>query len=82
MSRSNAKSTHSGFAQFLDHAARDRFVQSTLDRDPHLKRRAFLSESRPTIIFESLTSSQRDQIQSALAGLGQWFDDVQFDSMS
>ncbi len=72
----------SGFAQFLDHSARASFVRSTLDRDPDLKDHSFLSESRPTIVFEGLTAVQRDRIRSALGGLGRWFDDVQFRPMS
>jgi hypothetical protein len=82
MSRPDAQATHSGFARFPDQSARDRFIRSTLDRDPDLKDRAFMSESRPTIIFDGLTSTQRDRIRSALDGLGHWFDDVQFRTMS
>ena len=82
MNRSNDQATHSGFAQFSDHSARDRFVRSTLDQDPGLKSCAFLPETRPTIIFENLTRAQRDRVRKALKGHGQWFDDVQFHTMS
>jgi hypothetical protein len=36
MTRSDDQATHSGFAQFPDHSARDRFVRSTLDPDSEL----------------------------------------------
>lgn len=78
MSRPDADAIHSGFVEFPDCPARDRFIRSTLDRDQHLRCRAFMSESRPTIIFDGLTADQRDRIQSAIEGLGRWFDDVQF----
>jgi hypothetical protein len=78
MTRADDQATHSGFAQFPDRAARDRFVRSMLDPDSALKARAFLPETRPTIVFENLTLAQRDQVRSALHGQGQWFDDVQF----
>jgi hypothetical protein len=81
MTRSDKHAVYSGFAQFSDHSARDRFVRSVLEGDPHLQKRAYLPESRPTIIFEKLTAAQRDQIRSALKGLGRWFDDVQFQTM-
>jgi hypothetical protein len=82
MTHSDKHTAYSGFAQFSDHSARDRFVQSVLAGDPYLQRCAYLPESQPTIIFERLTAAQRDQIRSALKGLGRWFDDVQFQMMS
>lgn len=81
MTRDDDQATYSGFAQFPDQSARDRFLRSTLDRDSELKSRAFLPESRPTVVFENLTPVQRDRIRSALKGHGQWFDDVQFQPM-
>jgi hypothetical protein len=72
---------HSGFAQFPDDSARQRFVRSTLEDDLNLKDRAFLAETQPTITFENLTAAQRDRIRSSLQGLGHWFDDVQFHPM-
>ncbi len=82
MSRSDDQATHSGFAQFSDQEARDGFVQAVLDRAPKLKSRAYLSGTRPTIVFEKLTTPQRDKIIAALAGRGRWFDDVQFQTTS
>jgi hypothetical protein len=82
MSRPDAGAIHLGFVEFPDRSARDRFIRSTLDRDQPLRRRAFMSESRPTIIFDGLTADQRDRIRSAIDGLGRWFDDVQFQTMS
>jgi hypothetical protein len=72
---------HSGFARFSDHSARDRFVSSVLDPDPGLKDRAFLPETRPTIVFDQLSTHQRDRVKSALEGDGEWFDDIQFKPM-
>jgi len=82
MKRSNDEANYSGFAQFPDEDARDRFVQAILDRAPKLKSRAYLSGARPTIVFEKLTTSERDKIVAALAGVGHWFDDVQFRTTS
>jgi hypothetical protein len=82
MTQSDKQATHSGFAQFPDHAARERFVRSVLAGDPRLQRCAYLPESRPTVVFENLTAAQRDRIRSALEGLGRWFDDVQFRTTS
>jgi hypothetical protein len=78
MSRSDERANHSGFAQFDDQDARARFVQAVLDRAPKLKRRAYLSASRPTIVFDKLTTTERDKIIAALAGEGHWFEDVPF----
>lgn len=82
MRRPDSGAIYSGFAEFPDRSARDRFVRSTLDDDQDLKGRAFVSETRPTIVFDGLTTAQRDRIQSTLAGCGRWFDDVQFHTMS
>jgi hypothetical protein len=81
MKRSNVRGVHSGFAQFADRDARDRFVQAVLDCAPSLKQRAYLSGTRPTIVFEKLTLPEKEQIIAALPGLGRWFDDVQFQTM-
>ena len=73
----------SGFARFPDRTTRDSFVRSRVDPDPRLKKHAYLPESQPTVIvFEQLTSAERDLIRSTLKGIGQWFDDVQFQTMS
>jgi hypothetical protein len=82
MSRSADQSTQSGFAQFPDVKARDRFVQAVLDPAPKLKSRAYVSGSQPTILFEQLTTQERDRVISALEGVGRWFDDVQFRTTS
>jgi len=82
MSRYDDRANHSGFAQFPDQGARERFVQAVLDGAPKLKSRAYLSGSRPTIVFEKLTTPERDKIIAALAGVGRWFDDVQFQTTS
>ena len=72
---------HSGFAQFPDRGKRDQFVDSVLASDATLTSRAYLPGSRPTIVFENLTVAEQRKVVSALKGLGQWFDDVQFESM-
>jgi hypothetical protein len=82
MNGTEDRTIYSGFAQFPDRAARDRFVRSTLESDPDLAGRAFLPETQPTIVFQNLTASQRERIRSALEGQGRWFDDVQFQTMS
>ena len=82
MSRSKSRTNHSGFAHFPDHDSRDRFVRAVLDRAPKLKSRAYLSGNRPTIVFEKLTTPERNKIVAALEGHGRWFDDVQFQTMS
>jgi hypothetical protein len=82
MSSSSHNVQHSGFAQFPDRDARDRFVHGVLDCVPWLKSRAYLSSSRPTIVFENLSTPERDRIIAALEGVGRWFDDVQFQATS
>lgn len=82
MSDSANLPTHSGFAQFSDDESRETFIRTTLDRHPELKERAYISGSRPTVVFENLTPHQYGQVLSALRGLGRWFDDVQFRTTS
>jgi hypothetical protein len=82
MSRPDPTPRHGGFARFSDQRARERFVHSMIEPDPDLGGRAYLPESGPTIVFENLTPAQRDRIRAALQGVGQWFDDVQFRTMS
>ena len=78
MSEPAQPANHSGFAQFNSASGRDRFVRTVLDPDPALKDRAYVSGSGPTIVFENLTAAEREEVISALRGLGRWFDDVQF----
>lgn len=75
------KRLHSGFAQFPDIGNRDEFVRTVLADDATLTDRAYLSGSRPTIVFENLTASEHQRVVSALEGLGRWVEDVQFESM-
>ena len=81
MKRAPSRPTFSGFAQFATKAARTKFVRATLDPNPKLKDRAYCPETRPTIVFEALTANERDRLQEAIADVGQWFDDVQFQTM-
>jgi hypothetical protein len=76
-----SKRCHSGFAQFPDAAKRDEFARTLLAGDAGLTSRAYLSGSRPTIVFENLTDGERKKVVSALEGLGRWFEDVQFEPM-
>jgi hypothetical protein len=71
---------HSGFAHFPSDGQRDQFVRAVLGPDAHLRDRAFISGSRPTIVFDDLTTGERRRVVAALKGLGQWFDDVQFET--
>jgi len=73
---------HSVFAQFSSQDARNWFVRTVLDRAPNLKSRAFVPGSQPTIVFEKLTTPERDKVVAALEGVGRWFDDVQFQTTS
>jgi hypothetical protein len=82
MARPDDQATHSGFARFPDRPSHERFIKAFLEGKPELMSRAYLSESRPTIVFENLTDRERDEIISALAGIGRWFDDVQFQTTS
>lgn len=72
---------HSGFAQFLDDGKRDQFVKVVLAGDVVLTSRAYMSGSRPTIVFENLTDGEQEKVVSALEGLGRWVEDVQFEPM-
>jgi hypothetical protein len=72
---------HSGFAQFPDIQTRERFVRTVLAADADLKNHAYLPGSRPTIVFENLTSDKQRKIVTALEGLGRWVEDVQFETM-
>lgn len=76
-----SKRLHSGFAQFPDDSKRKRFVDTVLITDAVLNSRAYLSASRPTIVFENLTDSEHEKVRSALDGLGRWVEDVQFEPM-
>jgi hypothetical protein len=82
MDRPKKQAIHSGFAQFADQKASEHFIRDVLDSNPGLKSRAYISKSRPTIIFERLTAGERDEIVSALADRGRWFDDMQFQTTS
>ena len=75
------KRRHSGFAQFLDDGKRDQFVRAVLAGDTVLTRRAYLSGSQPTIVFENLTAGEQEKVVSGLEGLGRWIEDVQFEPM-
>lgn len=75
------KRRYSGFAQFHDAGKRDQFVRALMADDSALTSRAYLSESRPTIVFENLTASQQKKVVSALEGLGRWIEDVKFETM-
>lgn len=75
------KQRHSGFAQFPDAGKRDEFVRTTLAGDASLTDRAYMSGSRPTIVFENLTASEHRRVVAALEGLGRWVEDVQFELM-
>jgi len=72
---------HSGFAQFADAAKRDHFVRTLLAGDPVLNSHAYVSGSRPTIVFENLTAGEQERVVAALEGLGRWIEDVQFEPM-
>ena len=76
-----SRQRHSGFAQFPDYEKRDQFVRAVLGSDAGLTSRAYISGSRPTIVFENLTAGQHKKIVSTLEGLGRWFGDVQFETM-
>ena len=69
---------HSGFARFPDAAARTRFARAELDGDAELTRHAHMAATRPTIVFDGLTDHQRKRVVAALAGVGEWFDDIQY----
>ena len=69
---------HSGFAQFPDLEKREEFVRAVLAGDAALTDRAYLSGSRPTIVFENLTAAQQRHVESSLQGLGRWFEDIRF----
>ncbi len=70
----------SGFAQFLDDGKRDDFVRDVLVGDSLLTGRAYLSGSRPTIVFDNLTDSEQRKVACALEGIGRWVEDVQFEA--
>ena len=72
---------HSGFAQFPDDGTRDQFIRTVLEGNANLNGRAYISGSRPTIVFENITARERARVISALEGLGNWFEDVQFETM-
>jgi hypothetical protein len=76
-----SKRRHSGFAQFPDDTKRNQFVDAVLAGDAALTSHAYLSGNRPTIVFENLTESEQKKVMSALEGLGQWVEDVQFEPM-
>lgn len=76
-----SKRRHSGFAQFPDDGKRAQFVRAVLAGDAVLTSRAYISGSRPTIVFENLTAGEQEKVVSALEGLGRWVEDVQFEPM-
>lgn len=76
-----SKRRHSGFAQFPDDGKRSQFVNALLADDAVLTSHAYLSGSRPTIVFENLTDGEQKKVVSALEGLGRWVEDVQFEPM-
>jgi hypothetical protein len=75
------KQRHSGFAQFLDDGKRDQFIRAVLADDAILTSRAYVSGSRPTIVFDNLTAGEQKKVVAALEGLGRWIEDVQFEPM-
>ena len=76
-----SKRRHSGFAQFPDDGKRNQFVNAVLAGDAVLTRPAYLSGSRPTIVFENLTDDEQEKVVSELEGLGRWVEDVQLEPM-
>ena len=76
-----SRQRHSGFVQFPDYEKRDKFVRTVLGSDAGLTSHAYISGSRPTIVFEDLTAGQHKKIVATLPGLGRWFGDTQFETM-
>jgi hypothetical protein len=70
-----------GIARFETLEARDRFVDEFFVAHPSIRERAVIIGSRPDIIFQSLDNEQTAKIQRALAGRGEWFEDMRFDPM-
>ena len=76
-----SKRCHSGFAVFPNDRKRKQFINAVLTDDARLTRHAYLSGSRPTIVFENLTDGEQKKVVSALEGVGRWVEDVQFEPM-
>lgn len=70
----------SGFAQFPNNDKRNQFVSAVSLAEPALISHAYFPVNRPTILFEGLTRRERKRVVLALQGLGQWVEDVQFET--
>lgn len=70
-----------GIAHFATRDIRDQFIAELFANRPDLRERAVVVQSRPDIVFQSLDDEEAADIRRAVAGRGEWFDDVRFGPM-